>query len=373
MFTPHGSGWALDRLSFEKMLAKNFVSRGGDLLTQHQVITCEALPKGGWKVLIKSAENEVRTIYAKYVIDASGRRGVMRTNLNLPLTVHDRLVGIGCVGSIAEDSYIEFTNQVEACEYGWWYITPLEDNRVSVVLMSDPDIINKMHISQLTVWRDLLANMPHSGLKMQQVFFAEQPRSFPCFSSFLPEAGGVDWVAIGDAVASYDPISSSGIPRAIASGIHGALVAIDSLQGNGGMLNLYAQTIQQDFAQYLQTQWQSYQREARWLDAPFWARRRAVIAISAESSVKATRFYDARSSFEPIHLKSNELHALWSLCSAGKNLREIITQFMRQHRHIPEQKIMLGLQELIARDYLDISAEEDEDCVFFNTERLVFD
>lgn len=373
MFTPHGTGWNLDRLSFERLLANNFVKRGGRLVCNTQVITCERQAGGGWCVTVKSHQQEMQTIFCKYIIDASGRRGVMRTNLNLALTVHDRLIGVACIGTLPEANSRVIESQVEACEYGWWHLSPMPDNRVSVTLMTDPDIAHKIQVCNPEVWSALLSAMPFMGKLAEELVFTDKPRSFPCFSSYLQEAGGKDWVAVGDAVASYDPISSSGIPRALASGIHGAFIAVDQLFSSGDLLTTYANAIQQDFKQFLQTQWQYYQRETRWPLATFWARRRAVIAISKEATVFATHYFEQKLAPNPTHLKANELQDLWLLCELGKPLKEVITGFAQRHLHLPEQKVMLGLQELIELGYLEIANEDEEDRVFFNTERLYFD
>lgn len=372
MFTENGSGWALDRLAFETMLAETFVERGGNLLTKNQVVTCEARPQGGWRVLVKDEHGETYVIYCRFVIDASGRRGVMRTNLNLALTVHDRLVGVGCIGTYENSGAAALENHVEAAEYGWWHVTPMADGKVSIVLMSDPDILNKWHASQPAVWRALLGKTT-IGKQLGEVELIEAPRAFPCYSSYLRSAGGKDWVAVGDAVASFDPISASGIPRALATGVHGAFIAVDRLFSDGTLLETYAQAVEQDFRQYLQTQWQYYQRENRWPDAVFWARRRAVIALSKDAMIQHVNFYESKITVQPLHLKCNEMHDLWNLCQEGKILKQVLQEFQEKHAHIPEQKVLLGIQELIEDGYLEIKPEEEEDCVFFNTERLYFD
>lgn len=373
MFTPNGSGWNLDRLAFEKLLASKFVKLGGRLRCDSQVITCVRRAEGGWRVDIKSDDQHMQTILCKYIIDASGRRGVMRTNLNLALTVHDRLIGVACVAQVSADLPQKIENQVEACKYGWWHLAPMSGNRVSVVLMTDPDIAHKMQVCHPDVWQGLVKELPFMGKIVKGLIFADKPRSFPCFSSYLREVGGKDWVAVGDAVASYDPISSAGIPRALASGLHGAFIAIDSLFSNGELLKTYSQAIEQDFKQYLQTQWQYYQRETRWSESVFWARRRAVIAISKDATIHATHYFEQKFAKTPIHLKCNELQDLWLFCELGKPVREIIELFSKRHLHIPEQKILLGLQELIETGYLEIAIADDEDRVFFNTERLYLD
>ena len=109
-------------------------------------------------------------------------------------------------------------------------------------------------------------------------------------------------MAVGDAVASYDPISSSGIPRALATGVHGAFIAVDHLFSEGSLLDTYAQAIEQDFRQYLQTQWQYYQRETRWPDSVFWARRRAVIALSKDSMIQDVHFYENKITVQAAHV-----------------------------------------------------------------------
>ncbi|MFZ6819599.1 NAD(P)/FAD-dependent oxidoreductase [Undibacterium sp. Ji22W] len=373
MFTPHGTGWNLDRVAFEKLLTNTFRERGGKLRCNSQVITCERQTFRGWRVEIKSKDQQMQTIVCKYIIDASGRRGVMRTNLNLALTVYDRLIGVTCIGQLPEGRNTKLDSQVVACKYGWWHLAPLPDNKVSVVLMTDPDIAHKMQACHPDVWQGLLRELPFMGKAVEGVIFPEKPRSFPCFSSYLKEAGGKDWVAVGDAVASYDPISSSGIPRALANGIHGAFMAVDGLFSSGDLLATYSQSIEQDFKQHLQTQWQYYQRETRWPDEVFWARRRAVVAISKDSIVHATHYFEQKLARAPIHLRANELQDLWLFCELGKPIREVIELFSRRHLHLPEQKILLGLQELIETGYLEIVTEEEEDRVFLNTDRLHFD
>ncbi len=121
MFTPHGTGWNLDRLNFEQMMMRAFVKRGGRLQCHRQVITCEPQSDRGWRVIVKSQDQQMHMIVCKYIIDASGRRGVMRTNLNLALKVHDRLIGVTCIGQLPADSSPQIENQVEACELGWWH------------------------------------------------------------------------------------------------------------------------------------------------------------------------------------------------------------------------------------------------------------
>ena len=80
------------------------------------MVTCEARPQGGWRVLVKDENGETYVTHCRFIIDASGRRGVMRTNLNLALTVHDRLIGVGCIGKASSTAWDKLENHIEAAE-----------------------------------------------------------------------------------------------------------------------------------------------------------------------------------------------------------------------------------------------------------------
>ncbi len=374
MFDTQTAVWPIERQSFEQLLADVFVRRGGQWLAATQVVTCVRHAKRGWMVQLKSAQGETRVVMCKFIIDASGRRGVMRTNLNLGLCVHDRLVGVSSVGSMCPaEAQLEVEHRIEACEYGWWMIAPLPDNRVSVTLMSDPDVINEKHATNPEVWQKLLKQLPVSGAVMSRVVFDEAPRAFPFYSSYLREAGGKDWVAVGDAVACFDPITSVGLARALASGVHGAYLAVDSMFSTGELLPAYSHAIVQEFKQNQQKQWQVYQREARWASAPFWARRRAVLAVSLSAKVSERHFFAPKIDRAPLHLKGNELQDLWTMCTPDRSFKEIVQEFAQHNPQMPEHKILLGLQELVERAFIDLSVDEEEDSVFANTERFMFE
>lgn len=210
MFTLHGTGWALDRVRFDRMLATTFSQRGGNLLTQTSFIKCERRPGGGWDVHVRGLGKSVRTIQCEYLIDATGRAGRLAGQLGVPRAIHDRLVGVGSIGRLSDEAWpaLESVILVEACEYGWWYTSPVPGNRIAVVLMSDADIVSRRQAARPDRWRYLLNAMKETSERVRGVRFTQRPKAFSCFSSILRQVGGEDWVAVGDAAASHDPLSS---------------------------------------------------------------------------------------------------------------------------------------------------------------------
>lgn len=347
LFTLHGTGWCLDRVRFDRMLANAFRERGGNLLIRTLFVECERISSAGWKIHIKEPRKGIRKISCDYLIDATGRRGRLARHLGITRIIHDRLIGVGCLGQSSDISFLESVIQVEACNYGWWYSAPVPGNQISVVLMSDADIVSRMQAARPDQWKVLLNKMKLTSKRVRGVKFAEKPKAFSCFSSCLKQVGGEKWVAIGDAAASHDPLSSSGIPHAIGSGVHGALVAADSLFSNGELLKHFQDSIYTDFLQYLRTHWQYYQRETRWPNALFWKRRTTPISIDSSAMIEDVKPLTESISHSSVHLPIQLSQQLYKSCQPGDRAHQIVKAFTNTHPQISDQQVILGFQELV--------------------------
>jgi len=85
--------------------------------------------------------------------------------------------------------------------------------------------------------------------------------------------GETDWLAIGDAAATQDPLSSEGILVAMESGLEGAAASARVLRGDREALAAAAARRETGWLGYLGQRDHYYDMERRWLDAPFWQRR----------------------------------------------------------------------------------------------------
>jgi flavin-dependent dehydrogenase len=81
------------------------------------------------------------------------------------------------------------------------------------------------------------------------------------------------WVAVGDAAAAFDPISSLGIGFALRSGIEAARVAAAAVEQDDGPVAAYAESVARIYADYRRRLRAIYRRERRWPRALFWSRR----------------------------------------------------------------------------------------------------
>lgn len=354
LFTTHGAGWSLDRLSFDKMLFEAFLERGGKEFLNHSFKRA-TLKNDQWDIEILDSEGFCKQIKASYVIDATGRQGVFAKSLKSIRIVHDKLIGLCSLGRVPDGVTLASNVMVEACEYGWWYSSPVPNNRVAVVLMSDSDIISRLNANRLSEWSKLLAAMPLTSERVGQVEFTEKPVAYAAYSSILDQPGGHRWLAIGDAAVSHDPLSSSGIPHAMGGGVQGAIVALSSLANDNKAYDAYAKSMKDDFAVYLKTHWQYYSMVKRWPDATFWKRRNTEISVNPESSIKYKKIFDVKTNYQSVHISRKTITDLIDCCQPGMLVHESISKFKKAHPQYPDQQLILGFQELIENELIELS------------------
>jgi flavin-dependent dehydrogenase len=103
---------------------------------------------------------------------------------------------------------------------------------------------------------------------------AEPLRVAVARSEYLAPMSGDGWLAVGDATASYDPLSSHGIGSALAGGKHAATAAAAYLGGNRAALQGYGERLAAGYAVYVRLWRAYYAEERRWPASPYWQRRR---------------------------------------------------------------------------------------------------
>jgi flavin-dependent dehydrogenase len=96
----------------------------------------------------------------------------------------------------------------------------------------------------------------------------------PAETSRLDAIAGDGWLALGDAAAAYDPLSSHGIGSAMGSGFYGGNAIADLLAGRPEARLAYLDLMQTAYGACLDLQKRHYAAEGRWPEAPFWSRRR---------------------------------------------------------------------------------------------------
>ena len=95
----------------------------------------------------------------------------------------------------------------------------------------------------------------------------------PVYSSALDRCAGDDWVAVGDAAASYDPVAGQGVSKALAGGIAAAEQVLALLDG-GAPPGPWPPSPDPALSGYRRARAHVYGLERRFPGAGFWEARR---------------------------------------------------------------------------------------------------
>lgn len=350
LFTAQGHGWHLDRSKFDRMLAASFQKRGGEVYPRCRFTRAER-KQNQWLVHVIDEGEGPNQFLCRYVIDATGRGARFAHHQGARKQYHDHLSAVVRYGHIDAKPSAELGLEsfvfVASCDYGWWYYAPLPGQQLALMLMSDSDIISQRQLHLPSSWQQHYEAMPAICEPLAQVQWQQHSRVVPAYSSSLNQYSGEAWVACGDAAVSFDPLSSSGIPNALASGIQAAIVAANHVLVNEDTSSAYAAALSQDVQQYLNTHQQYYATEKRWPDQVFWQRRQGRVSLDPEACFSHPQLEQRIEQASSVHLMSGMLAGLKRECREGRPMHEVVRAFKAKHDSVPDQKIILALQDLM--------------------------
>lgn len=276
LFNIHRNGWHVNRLAMDRMLAETAEKSGARLFTDARLLDINDEKDENFRLRIKHKNREY-IISSKFLVDASGKKAVLSSHFKTEKIVFDRLIGIATKFA-DDDAANNLYTMVEATEDGWWYSAPVSRNTSVTMLMTDGDIAVKKNLNQLPVWEQMLRRTGLTGAN-----FLNKKREWGpvIFSSVTQRVvrhttDNRLFISIGDAALSVDPISGSGVIRALRTAKEAANVILAALSGDTACIIRYEHNRNEDCHKYL-LEWAGYYAmEHRWPDATFW-RRRALI------------------------------------------------------------------------------------------------
>ena len=265
VFNPHGNGWHLDRSRFDRMLLDAAIEAGAKLVSGSAGVSPAFHQIAG--------ETPALPANADFVVDSSGRSSWFARRQGARRINHDNLVGAAALlkadGNVADRDSL---TMVEAVASGWWYASLLPGEKLVAVFLSDADLDATRTAATVEGWRSLLAETEHLRKRVERHGYRIKiaPRVVSANSSRLDVVAGDSWLAVGDAAAAFDPLSSQGIVTALELGM---LAAETILAGEPEALKQYAERLEQMFAAYQANRNFYYAQERRWPASTFWRRR----------------------------------------------------------------------------------------------------
>jgi flavin-dependent dehydrogenase len=276
IFQPYGNGWQLDRERFDTSLARA-AEAAGAVLRYGTRLAGVRREGDGWSVW-GSCGGSRREMRARWLVDATGRRTIVARHLGALRSEVDHLV---CVYSIGRrlradrEPDRDTRTLVEAVPDGWWYTAVMPRGRRTVAWLCDRDILRD-HPKRTRDWfRARLQTTTHVWRTVEQhgYEFDDPPRFTGASSARSVPPGGPGWLAVGDAAASFDPLSSQGLVNALRTGLQAGQAISDALAGDLAAAQRYLLDVEDTWLTYLRTRLAYYRSETRWMELPFWSQR----------------------------------------------------------------------------------------------------
>ncbi|BBB64640.1 hypothetical protein UNDYM_0387 [Undibacterium sp. YM2] len=293
----HGDAAVVNRAAFDTALLQLALQRGINLAMPAQVQEIKG-SSHDWQISIKAADG-VQQTQARFILDASGRSNSPQQHACAP-----RLSAVWAeLSSQHVPAEVFNYTQVEALEHGWLWGTRLPDQRYRIMLLSDPHTAHQQMPGQAEQW--LRSHCASSQLFSAVAQTPYASRLQAC--SALPYLSLDSWqdgrLKLGDAAFALDPISSSGVEKAMRFSLQ-AVVAIHTIlstannqtneQRHDLARNFFEQRLTETCARH--SYWtEAYYAQAWCKDSAFWQERSgknnafATEAASAHSLLQSLR------------------------------------------------------------------------------------
>jgi flavin-dependent dehydrogenase len=267
LFSTRGNGWHLDRAAFDAMLASEAEHRGVVRLRKTRV-TRAGRQDGAWRLDLADG----RKLKARFLVDATGPSATFARRAGARFVASDHMAGF--VRFFEEPGGRDPRTLVEAFEHGWWYTAGLPGGLRIAACMTDADLARRLRLTDPESWSRRLAATERVSEALRDarphgpvVVRATQSRR-------LEPAAGEGWLAVGDAASLLDPLSSSGITKALRSGVFASYAVGDLLaQGDDRGLERYRRYVVDELEAYSRLRARYYAEERRWPESDFWRRR----------------------------------------------------------------------------------------------------
>ena len=265
----YGHGYLLDRLHFENQLRELVHNKQTPFYAGYKLKKVHHHDNLVEIEILKDSKN--KKLQAQYIIDATGRKasvcrhfGIHKEELDTQLTV-----------SFWHEPKQKIPRQiwVEATENGWWYLSPNANNQINCMFFTVKELTPKKNEIPTFLRTELQKTRHIKNIIQPTDQELVKMKLMPSGTSHLVQPYGKNWLAVGDAAFSYDPISSYGITSALATGFYGAHAIAGKLANEDDAFLAYRYILENGSSAYLQNLTHQYTTEKRWPNSYYWQNR----------------------------------------------------------------------------------------------------
>lgn len=281
--SPLGPSWCLDREKFDEMLADHVEHLKGEIRWNTRFLDVKQLQNRSYSLRLKdnNSKQEI-SLEAKFVVDASGSKARFAHAIGVEKSLDDTLFAHVRFAEILSGKMTRRV-QLEATKEGWWYQVSLPENKLVSMMVTNQEEIKNLQKNDSQTFDEALSKTTFISQQSERVSLKKSTYiTWPIYSGILNKIEDENWMAIGDAASSFDPIMARGIYKGISDGLKGANKVVSFFKNDMTYVNnSFSEHIRQRYEQYRQNRIWTYAIERRWLDEPFW-RDRLVDVLEAK-------------------------------------------------------------------------------------------
>ncbi|KAF9527204.1 hypothetical protein CPB83DRAFT_856550 [Crepidotus variabilis] len=239
---PTNGAWNVERAKFDDLLLKHAAEKGAEVYLETRIgdVNLQNRPySASW-----SNKGQTGTITFDYIVDCSGRQGILSTKLFDNRQFNETLKNVatwsywtGNTGTYGKGTSREGAIWIEGLvdgPQGWvWYI-PLK-GKVSVGVILDETentLLRRECESTKEHYLKVLEYAPGAKAFLRDAEISDIVRTASDFSYSASHYAGDGWRMAGDAGAFIDPFYSSGVHLALNGGLSAALSVVASIRGH---------------------------------------------------------------------------------------------------------------------------------------------
>ena len=277
-------GLLVDRGRFDALLLGAAASAGVRVLQPAAARRPERTPEG-WELPVLH-EGRRLLVAARFLADASGRLSCLGGR-KVPVSART----LALYGYWRGETPHGPETRVEAGPEAWYWGAHLPDGTFNAMVFVDPELLRERGIGRRTLepfYRELLGRSGLLGAwTAPRLTSAVLASDATCYRDTQPIER--DRIKVGEASFSIDPLSSSGVQKALQTALSGA-VAVHTLlvRPDNAQAALRFYTDDQRYCVEQHAAWAAgYYREQRsYQDRPFWKRRALAVPSPAPPDVR---------------------------------------------------------------------------------------
>jgi flavin-dependent dehydrogenase len=271
IYHPNTYGWHIDRLKFNQMCV-NAAKREGALYLNSKIESVNKNCDNTFNIKLRKSNNSKTDFSADFIVDATGRARWFSSSQGILSWAFDNLCGYVCFLSPRIKGDGDSMTLIESVPNGWWYSALLPKNIRVISFFTNYNLPISKFVKTIEGWKKMIQDTDYIKAIINKYNYniISGPHIMISNSTRLEKVIGTNWLAVGDAAITFDPLSSNGILTAIRDSISASDTIRKYLKGKDRDLEEYNKRIITNFTDYIKKRYYYYNLEKRWSNNDFW-------------------------------------------------------------------------------------------------------